>query len=353
MDIHKLLRVMTEAQASDLHLKEGAPPVLRVYGELRPIESAPPLDKIMLRTAFEQLTSEAQRETFEQTLELDFSYQIPGQGRYRINVSQQRGSLSLALRRIALQVPSLDELELPAVCKDLALKRQGLILLTGPTGSGKSTTLAAMIDHINRHKAVRIVTIEDPIEYIYQDRKAMITQREIGRDTHDFATATRQSLRQDPDVILVGEMRDRETMAACLTAAETGHLVMSTLHTNSGPQTVDRIVDTFPDHQQGQIRMQISMSLEAALSQALLPRLDGQGRLPAVEVMLANSAIRNLIREGKTHQMESVIQTNRQNGMQTMDQALQELYRAGRIDIETALAHAQDADAFRSALAAG
>lgn len=353
MDIVALLDLMERAQASDLHLKVGSSPVLRVHGQLKGIDEAPVIDEAAAQVAFEELTTAGQRQRFADTLELDFSFQLEGRARFRINASRQQGTINLAIRRIALQVPTLGSLGLPTICGELALKRRGLILVTGPTGSGKSTTLAAMIDHINRHRAVRIVTIEDPIEYIYQDRNSLITQREIGRDTLDFATATRQALRQDPDIILVGEMRDRETMAACLTAAETGHLVLSTLHTNSGPQTVDRIVDTFPEHQQGQIRMQLSMTLEAALSQTLLTRLDGSGRLAAVEVMLANSAVRNLIREGKTHQMESVIQTNRKAGMQTLDQALEDLYRRGLISVETALDHANNAGTFRDALAAG
>jgi twitching motility protein PilT len=251
-----------------------------------------------------------------------------------------------------LDIPELDALGLPPLCGELALKQQGLILVTGPTGSGKSTTLAAMIQHINQTEARRIVTVEDPVEYIYRDQKSVITQREIGRDTHSFAMATRQALRQDPDVILVGEMRDAETMAACLTAAETGHLVLSTLHTNNGPQTIDRIVDSFPPHQQTQVRMQLSLTLEAVISQRLLPRADGPGRIPAVELMLANSAIRNLTREGKTHQMANAIQTGRDAGMQSMDQALSDLVRAGRIRLEDAEALAGDPQTFNSLLSA-
>ncbi len=260
------------------------------------------------------------------------------------------GSLSLSFRRIALQIPALEALGLPALCGELAERPQGLVLVTGPTGSGKSTTLAAMIDHINQTQRRRIVTVEDPVEYIYQDQLSVITQREIGRDTLSFSGATRQALRQDPDVILVGEMRDLETMAACLTAAETGHLVLSTLHTNSGPQTIDRIVDAFPPYQQSQVRMQLSLTLAAVISQHLFARADGAGRVAAVELMLANTAIRNLIREGKTHQMLNVIQTGRNAGMQTMDQALADLTRSGRIELQDAQAHASDVDTFLSLL---
>ncbi|HEX9797444.1 MAG TPA: type IV pilus twitching motility protein PilT [Anaerolineales bacterium] len=353
MTLQPLLTWMNEHQASDLHLKLGAPPVFRIHGRLAPQPDGQALTVEALDRMLEEVTTPEQRAAFEQSHELDFSHEVSQQARYRVNVAYQRGSVSLSLRRIDLQVPTLEELALPEVCGQLALKRQGLVLVTGPTGSGKSTTLAAMIEHINQKEARRIVTIEDPIEYIYRDAASLITQREVGRDTQGFAIATRQALRQDPDVILVGEMRDQDTMAACLTAAETGHLVMSTLHTNSGPQTIDRIVDSFPAHQQGQIRMQLSLTLEGVLSQALLTRLDGNGRLPVLEVMLATSAIRNLIREGKTHQMATVIESSRQAGMQTMDQALETLYRRGMVSIDGALAQARDADALQASLARG
>lgn len=348
MDLNQMLHAMAARGASDLHIKAGGRAVIRVHGELKPLEGSPTLSVEQVESLFQEMTTPSQRDRFKQELELDFSYQSPDSDRYRVNASRQRGTTNLALRRIPSAVPTLESLRLPPICAQLAMKRQGLILLTGPTGSGKSTTLAAMIEHINHNAARRIVTIEDPVEYIYTDYNSVITQREIGRDTHSFAKATRQALRQDPDVILVGEMRDRETMAACLTAAETGHLLMSTLHTNSGPESIDRIVDSFPDHRQGQIRMQLSLTLEAVLTQALLPRLDGTGRVPAVEVMIVNSAIRNLIREGKTHQMGSTIQTGRQQGMQTLDQSLEQLYREGLIDLETARKYAQDADTFQA-----
>ncbi len=325
-----LLELAHEHGASDLHLKTGSPPVLRVDGRLEVPADKPILDTEDMRTLFQELTNEAQRQQFDEDLEMDFSFQRGDLERYRVNAAMQMGELSISMRRFILEVPALDTLGLPPLCGELALRQQGLVLVTGPTGSGKSTTLAAMIQHINQTTARRIVTVEDPVEYVYGDQKSVITQREIGRDTHSFALAARQALRQDPDVILVGEMRDPETMAACLTAAETGHLVLSTLHTNSGAQSIDRIVDSFPPHQQSQIRMQLSLTLVAVISQRLLPRADGPGRIPAVELMLANSAIRNLTREGKTHQIANAIQAGRDVGMQSMEQALVDLVRGDR-----------------------
>ena len=348
MELAPLLHAMTDLEASDLHLKAGSPPVLRIHGELRPMEGAPGWAEADLQRAFAGVTDAAQRAAFESHWELDFSYQLADQVRFRVNAARERSRLSLSFRRIPLAIPALDGLGLPAICGTLALRRRGLVLVTGPTGSGKSTTLAAMIDHLNHQEARRVVTIEDPIEYLYRDDRCVITQRELGTDTRSFATAARQALRQDPDVLLVGEMRDAETISACLTAAETGHLVLSTLHTNSGPQTIDRIVDVFPPHQQGQLRMQLSLTLEAVLAQILLPTADGSGRVPAVEVMLATTAIRNLIREGKTHQMGSVIQTGAQIGMQTLDASLGHLVRQGTVRMETAAEFATAPDTLRS-----
>lgn len=348
--LEDLLKVTQERQASDLHLKTGSHPVLRIDGQLEILTDWPALSADQVTLIFQELTTGEQRQAFERDFELDFSIQVAHEARYRVNAAYQMGSISLALRRFPLIVPKLSQLGLPDICASLTLRKQGLILVTGPTGSGKSTTLAAMIQHINQTQARRIVTIEDPIEYVYEDEHSVITQREIGRDTLSFAVAARQALRQDPDVILVGEMRDSETMAACLTAAETGHLVLSTLHTNSGPQTIDRILDTFPPHQQNQVRMQLSLTLTAVISQRLLLRADGHGRLPAVELMLANPAIRNLIREGKTHQMANVIQTGREVGMQTMEQALFDLVHEGRISHEQASVYANDREALHSLL---
>ena len=353
MDIKALLNFTAEIGASDLHLRAGSPPIYRVHGKLVPASDQEPLTEDATIQAFEQISDNGTRQRFAANKDLDFSYTLTDTARYRVNASLQRGSISLAFRRIAVVVPTIDELELPGICKTLALKPRGLILVTGPTGSGKSTTLAAMIEHLNQHEARLIVAIEDPIEFIYRDKRCVITQREIGKDTQSFATALRAALRQDVDVILVGEMRDPETMAACLTAAETGHLVLSTLHTRSAPSTIDRIIDSFPPHQQAQIRMQLSLTLEAILSQTLIPRLDAEGRVAAVEVMLANAAIRNLIREGRTHQMNSVLQTGVQEGMQTLEQALKDLYRRQAITLDDACAAAHDEQGLRALIEQG
>jgi twitching motility protein PilT len=350
MDIHTLLQQTADLQASDLHLKAGSPPIVRIDGVLQSIPGLAPLSREDVQASFADLATPDQMRVFETQWELDFSCQLESVARFRVNVCLERGSVNLSFRRVPMTIPDLDALGLPTICRTLAVRRRGMILVTGPTGSGKSTSLAAMIDCLNHLHSRRVVTIEDPIEYVYRDHRCVITQRELGSDTHSFALAARQSLRQDPDVLLVGEMRDPETMAACLTAAETGHLVMSTLHTNSGPQTIDRIIDAFPPYQQNQIRMQLSLTLEAVLSQLLLPRQDGQGRVAAVEVMIATAAIRNLIREGKTHQMPSVLQTSAQAGMQTLDGSLHDLVTAGAISIETALEHAANPDGLRALL---
>ncbi len=353
MDIDSLLKFTVEIGASDLHLRAGSPPIYRVHGKLVPASDQEPLTADATMKAFEHVSDDGTRQRFAASRDLDFSYTLPEAARYRVNASVQRGSISLAFRRVAVAVPSIDDLELPAICKTLALKPRGLILVTGPTGSGKSTTLAAMIEHLNQHDPRLIVTIEDPIEFIYRDKRCVITQREVGRDTQSFAAALRAALRQDVDVILVGEMRDPETMAACLTAAETGHMVLSTLHTSGAPSTIDRIIDSFPPHQQSQVRMQLSLTLEAVLSQTLLPRLAAEGRVAAVEVMLVNTAIRNLIREGKTHQMASVLQTAGQEGMQTLEQALNNLLQRKAISREEAYAVANDGEALRALIERG
>jgi twitching motility protein PilT len=350
MKLMDLFPIMEEKKASDLHLKTGTYPILRVNGDLIPLTETGQLSSQDIEAAFAAMTNKDQQDEFQLTKELDFSYQTKAGIRFRVNAGYQRGEISLALRRVAMQIPSIEELGLPAICQDLALQKQGLVLVTGPTGSGKSTTLASMIDYLNQREARRIITVEDPIEYLYQDKESFITQRELGSDTSSFAVAAKQTLRQDPDVILVGEMRDPETMAACITAAETGHLVMSTLHTNNAPQSIDRIVDSFPPYQQNQIRMQLSLTLLAILAQRLLPRLDGSGRVAVVEVMVANNAIQNLIREGKTHQMISMMQTGVDQGMQTMERALQLSYQAGQISLEEALAHANDKKAFQASV---
>ena len=349
MNIDDLLRVVVERGASDLHLKAGSPPVLRIDGKLVLYTYSDPLGLTPedMKEAFEHVTTEQQREEFARELELDFAYSIPGLARFRVNAALQRGTITLAFRRVYWTIPTIEELGLPEVCKLLALKQQGLILVTGPTGCGKSTTLAAMIDYLNERERRRVVTIEDPIEYLFRDKKCFITQRELGTDTKSFATALKHALRQDPDVILVGEMRDLETIATALTAAETGHLVLSTLHTPSAAQAIDRIIDVFPPHQQGQIRVQLSTSLEAVLYQALIPRADGNGLVVAVEVMTATPAIRNLIREGKTYQIPNVIQTGAQYGMQTFNQALRDLYQRGLIAREEAFARSNNPEELR------
>ncbi|GMR09999.1 MAG: type IV pilus twitching motility protein PilT [Anaerolineae bacterium] len=355
MQIDELLRIAVQKRASDLHVRAGAPPILRIHGDLIPIGDghATALSPEETTQAFKDVTREGHRQDFAATRELDFHYEVPNLAHFRVNASVQRGSISLAFRRIGLEIPSIEELNLPSICGSLTLKPRGLILVTGPTGSGKSTTLAAMIQHLNQHDARVVVTIEDPIEYLHEDRRCVIMQREVGRDTESFARALRSALRQDVDVILVGEMRDPETMAACLTAAETGHLVMSTLHTSSASMTIDRVIDVFPPHQQDQIRMQLSLTLEAVLSQILLPRIDVEGRVPAVEVMLSSTAVRNLIREGKTHQMPNVIQTSSGAGMQSLEQSLNGLLQRNMITMEGALATANDPEALKALVTRG
>lgn len=338
---------MVEKDASDLHLRVPSPPVLRMDGALIPQDDMPRVTPQYVQECLDHLTTETQREKFYEELELDVAYSVAGLARFRVAAFFQRGTISIAIRKVSLKVPTVDELGLPSVCKSLALKTRGLVLVTGPTGAGKSTTLAAMIDHLNKNERRNVITIEDPIEYIYQNDKCIIAQRDLGDDFKSFAVALRHTLRQDPDVILVGEMRDLDTIATAITAAETGHLVLSTVHTVSAPQTVERIIDVFPAHQQEQIRFQVSMVLEGVLSQILLPRAGGKGRVGVFEVMVASDAIRNLVRDGRTDQIPTYLQTGRQSGMQTMDQALEELVRAGSITLKEAMAHATKPEEFR------
>ena len=348
--IHDLLRMTAEAKASDIHLKVGRPPVLRVHGRLVPQNTYAPLREADLNRYFEQIASAEERAIFAEELELDFSYALDGVARFRVNAARQRNTLSLVMRRLDEVIPPIDSLGIPAICKDLVMRPRGLVLVTGITGSGKSTTLASMINYRNQRDACRIVTVEDPIEYVFEDDRALITQRELGDDTTSFAAAVKHSLRQDPDVILVGEMRDLETIGAALTAAETGHLVLSTLHTAGAALTVDRMIDAFPPHQQQQVRIQLADILLGVLSQTLLPRADGNGRVPAVEVMIATSAVRNLIREGKSHQIPGVIETGQRLGMQTMDQALTDLYRRRLVTLEEVMSRAVNPDHMRMLL---
>ncbi|MBA7614994.1 Twitching mobility protein [subsurface metagenome] len=350
--INDLLKLVVEMGASDLHLKVRRPPVLRVNGQLVVQEDMPELTPESIAQAFESITTEEQREMFARDLELDFGLGLSGVGRFRVNAAIQRGTTNLSLRVVPNAIPDLDELMLPKLCKDLALKQHGLVLITGPTGSGKSTTLAAMVEYLNNADSRRVVTIEDPIEYLHQDKKCFISQRELGSDTKSFSIALRHALRQDPDVILVGEMRDLDTMATVLTAAETGHLVLTTLHTPSAAEAIDRIIDAFPPYQQQQARIQLSTTLQAVLYQILVPKANGSGRVAAVEVMIATDAIKNLIREGKTPQMISVMQTGAQYGMQTLDQALINLCCRGLISLDEAVIRCRDPETARKAIAA-
>jgi len=341
-NVDDLLRHMIDVGGSDLHITVGSPPGIRIRGEVTPIEAQKVLTPRDTQEMLLGLLSEEQRRRFETELELDFAYSIPGLSRFRVNVFQQRNSMGAVFRVIPLKIPTLEELQLPRVCKFLADRPRGLVLVTGPTGSGKSTTLAAMIDHINDTRPVHIITLEDPIEFMHKNKRAYVNQREIGEDTHSFASALKRVLRQDPDVILVGEMRDLETISAALTAAETGHLVLATLHTTGGPESVDRIIDVFPPHQQQQVRMQLSTTLEGVLSQTLLRSTDGRSRVLAMEIMLGIPAISNLIREGKTHQMATIIQGGSSLGMQTLDQHLKVLLQAGKITYEEAIQKAKE-----------
>jgi twitching motility protein PilT len=350
MDVAALLKLLVETGASDLHLNAFSPPVLRIDGQLgvqNHLEQLAPED---VTQAFIDITTEEQRETFARELELDFAIGVGGVGRFRVNASLQKGTMSLAFRTVRTKIQSIDELLLPEVCKALAVKDHGLVLVTGPAGCGKSTTLAAMIEHLNTRRRRRVITIEDPIEFLHENKQCFISQREIGTDTKSFANALRHALRQDPDVIMVGEMRDLDTIATALTAAETGHLILTTLHTPSAPQAIDRVIDVFPPYQQQQVRIQLSTTLQGVLYQTLIPKLNGGGRVVAVEVMTATDAVRNLIREGKTPQMVNVIQTGAQYGMQTLDQVLISLYRRGLISLEDALYRSRDPEAAKKTL---
>lgn len=335
--LEDLLRQMPALKASDLHLREGEPPVMRVHGDLQRLDQYPRLSGEQIKELCYAILEERQKRRLEENLGLDLAHEVPGVARYRVNMFFQQGSLGAVMRMIPLNVQTVEELALPEILKDLSLLPRGLILVTGPTGSGKSTTLAAMVDHINDHRAEHIVTIEDPIEFIHQDKRCVIEQREIGQDTTSFSEALKHVVRATPDVILVGEMRDLETIALAITAAETGHLVFGTLHTTDAMQTVDRAVDVFPPQQQSQIRMQLSVSLAAVISQSLLPIREGGGRVAAFEIMICTSAIRAVIREGKTHMIYNMIQSGKDQGMVALDQYLSDLVRANRVDYEMAL----------------
>ena len=348
--IEEILKTAKEAGASDVHLTVGIPPKMRVNGNLLTMDEYPRLLPADTLEVLLNIMSEPQREKFEEKGEYDMSFSIPDMGRYRVNAYKQRGSVALALRLVETTVKSPKELGVPDSVVDLYQRKRGLILVTGPTGSGKSTTLASIIDKINNNRDAHVITLEDPIEYLHQHKLSMVNQREIGLDSGSYANALRAALREDPDVILVGEMRDFETISVAITAAETGHLVLSTLHTIGAVSTVDRVIDVFPPHQQQQIRVQLANVLEAVISQQLIPTADGNGRVAAFEVLHANHAIRNLIREGKSHQIASVMQTNRKMGMITMDEAIRQLYMDGRISRQMAIQFAQDPDGMETRL---
>jgi len=344
MDIFSLLDLAKVKSASDLHIVAYSPPMLRINGSLEPAVDMAPLTPDDIRQVFLQLTTPEQSEEFYRSLELDFGYTLADGSRLRCNAAQQRGTISLVIRLLPSTIPTIDELGLPQVCKELVLKPRGLVVISGPTGSGKSTTLAAMISYLNNTKSRHVVTIEDPIEYVYSSAKCAITQRELGSDTHSFAEALRHVLRQDPDVILVGEMRDLETAATVLTIAETGHLILTTGHAPSATQAIERIVDLFPPHERHLAQTRLASLLLGVLCQALVPKADGSGRIAAIEIMLANPAVKNLIREGKIYQLPNVIRTHAQLGMELLDQVLVELYRQGLISSESLFAFCNDRD---------
>ena len=347
MDITELLILTREREASDLHLTVGNPPTLRIHGKLVRLDY-PPLTAHSLHEMMYDVLTDDHKARFEDTHDLDLSLELQNVGRFRVNVFVQRLGEAAVFRLIPTVIKSLDQLGMPSVLRTVAMKDRGLFLVTGPTGSGKSTTLAAMIDLINTERPDHIITIEDPIEFVHEHKSCIVNQREVGPHTNSFGAALRSALREDPDIILVGEMRDLETISMALTAAETGHLVFGTLHTNSAAQTVNRVIDVFPPHQQEQIRVQLSEALLGVLAQTLIPRVDGRGRVAAIELMVATPAIRNLIREGKTFQIPSMIETGAKDGMTSLDQCLRDLLRRGLISPEDAFIRAHDRDAFAS-----
>ena len=348
MELNEILTVAVKARGSDIHIKSGLPPVVRIDGKLRPIPNAPRMTPDKMQLIAYSIMNEKQKNIFGEKLEMDLSYGVPGLGRFRVSVYMQRGTIGMVLRSIPYNIPSLDSLNLPPVLKKLAQEERGLILVTGTTGSGKSTTLAAIIDYVNQNRTCNIITVEDPVEYLHKDKKSIISQREIGFDTLSFANALRGALRQDPDVILVGEMRDMETIETALTAAETGHLVMSTLHTLDAAETINRIISVFPPFQQRQIRIQLSSVIKGVISQRLVPRADARGRVPAVEVMIATNRIRECIDDkDKTKQIhDAIAQGYVSYGMQTFDQSLMLLYTKQLITYEEALRQSTNPDDF-------
>ena len=351
MDILSILRMAKERSASDVHLIVGSPPSLRIHGALQPADEKAPLTPDDLVQALAQIVSEEQREQFQEKLELDLGFTVPSIGRFRCNVAKQRGTISLAIRLLPLEIPTLESMQLPEICRELVVKPRGLVVVTGPTGSGKSTTIAAMLNYLNHTGRRRVVTVEDPIEYVYSNVRCIFTQRELGSDTFSFAQALRHILRQDPDVILVGEIRDLDTADAVLTLAETGHLILTTGHAPSTYQAVQRIVDLFPPHERSLAHARLASLVVGILCQALVPRADGKGRVAAVEIMLGNPAVKSLIREGKIHQLPNVIRTHARMGMKLLDQALLELYHAKTITSENVLAFCNDQEEVQKLMA--
>src|ERR687895_2265363 len=354
ISLSELLRKLIELAGSDLHLTTNTPPQVRVDGTLRPLEGYRPLTSADTKALAYSVLTDAQKHRFEEALELDFSFGVRGLSRFRANLFNQRGAVGAVFRAIPYEIKSFDDLGLPPVVSSLCDRPRGLILVTGPTGSGKSTTLAAMLDKVNRERHEHIVTIEDPIEFLHSHKSCIVNQREVGADTKGFAEALRTALRQDPDVVLVGEMRDLETIESALRIAETGHLTFATLHTNSAAQTINRIIDVFPAHQQGQIRTQLSLVLEGIVCQSLLPRADGTGRVVSLEIMVPNPAIRNLIRDDKVHQIYSTMQTGQEKlGMQTMNQSLATLYHKRLITLDVAMQRSSMKDELQEMIARG
>src|ERR687895_803021 len=344
--VPELLGALLEKGGSDLPLTGGSPPMVRVHGELEAAGEYPSLTPRALQGMVYAILPQKLRERFEQELELDMSYSLPGRSRFRVNVFMQRDALGAVFRVIPFEIKTVDALGLPSVVMDLARFQRGFVIVTGPTGSGKSTTLAAMVDIVNQERSGHIMTVEDPIEFLHRHKTCVVNQREVGADTHGFAQALKHVLRQDPDVILVGEMRDLETISTALTAAETGHLVFATLHTQDAPQTMDRVIDVFPPHQQQQVRVQLAPTIQGVVTQQLLPTADGTGRAAACEILVATPAVRNLVREGKIHQIYTSMQAGGAHGMQVMDQHLAELVKKGKVTYEAALERAHHSEEF-------
>jgi twitching motility protein PilT len=353
LDFSEILLEVVRQKASDLHITAGAPPMLRVRGSLVPVEGMPKLTPTDTREIVYTILNSSQRQRLETDWQIDFAYSIPGHARFRVNAYFQRGTIGAAFRLIPAETVPIQKLGLPPVIREFASKPRGIVLVTGPTGSGKSTTLASLINEINETRDEHIMTIEDPIEFLHRHKKCIVNQRELGGDAKSFSMALKAALRQDPDVILVGEMRDMETIGTALTAAETGHLVFATLHTQDAPQTVDRIIDVFPPSQQGQIRAQLAIGLQGIVTQTLVPTADGAGRCVAAEVLVPTAGVRNLIREGKTHQIYSLIQTGAAYGMQTMDTSLAGLVRAGSITMAMAETRSSNPEELRKLVESG